>query len=282
MFGRTGQVAIEILRHAGQHRVVAVGRDQADLANPETCSNLIAESDADLVLNAAAYTAVDRAQAEPELAFLVNSVAPVVMAKAAKKSGIPFIHISTDYVFDGSGEKSRKEDDTCRPLGIYGQSKYQGELGILDTEAAAIILRTSWVYSAHGSNFVKTMLRLGKERQTLNIVHDQVGGPTAAQDIAKTLLEIAVQFRQAPEKRGIYHYCGSPDASWKDFAAEIFKKSALKTRIIGIPTSAYPTPAPRPLNSRLDCSRLLAQFGVARPNWQASLTDVLRELGELA
>ncbi len=282
MFGRTGQVAIEILRQAGQHHITAVGRDQSNLADPENCARLIAKSDADLVLNAAAYTAVDRAETEPEQAFLVNSAAPIAMAKAAQIRGLPFIHISTDYVFDGTGENSWQEDDTCNPLGIYGQSKYQGELGILETQAAAIILRTSWVYSAHGNNFVKTMLRLGKVRETLNVVYDQVGGPTAAPDIAKTLLDIAAQFRQAPEKRGIYHFSGSPDVSWKDFAAEIFKKSALKTKIIGIPTSAYPTPAQRPLNSRLDCSRLLAQFGIARPDWKASLTDVLRELGELA
>ncbi len=281
MFGKNGQVAREVLRHAGPHSVLALDRDTADLTDPDLCSQLVAENEIDIVLIAAAYTSVDRAEAEPELARQINSTTPVAIAKAAAKRNLPVLHISTDYVFDGSGGAGWQTTDTCNPANIYGSSKRQGEIGILAVHPKAVILRTSWVFSAHSTNFVKTMLRLGKERDGLSIVTDQIGGPTPAADIARTLINLAEHIVKGSDNDRIYHYSGSPDVSWKDFAAEIFTQAGLAPKITGIKTINYPTPAKRPLNSRFDCSRLHADFAIARPNWKIGLTEVLRELGEL-
>lgn len=273
MFGKTGQVAREILRHAGPHDITALGREQADLTNSAACAKAVLEYDADIILNAAAYTAVDKAESEPDLAATINATSPTAMAQAAAKRGLPFLHISTDYVFDGTGTDAWTTDNNCNPINTYGQTKRDGEVAILAANSKSAILRTSWVFSAHGSNFVKTMLRLGRERESLSIVNDQIGGPTPAADIAKTLFKLA-----ETSVRGIYHYSGAPDVSWKDFADEIFAQSGLAIQTTGISTSAYPTPAKRPLNSRLDCSRLLQDAGIGQPDWKSGLTEVLREL----
>lgn len=277
VFGKTGQVATELQRHAN---VVALGREDADLSDPKSCAATIAASDADVVVNAAAYTAVDKAEDEEALATLINGDAPTAIARACADKGIPFVHISTDYVFDGTGQTPWAPQDPTGPLGAYGRSKLAGEIGILAAGGAAVILRTSWVFSAHGNNFVKTMLRLGKDREALSVVADQIGGPTAAVDIAKACLSIANQLRE-DKTSGIYHFSGAPDVSWADFAREIFEQAAWKVAVTDIPSSDYPTPANRPLNSRLDCATLKTDFEIFRPDWRNSLADVLAELKEI-
>jgi len=277
VFGKTGQVATELCRYAD---VTALDRAQADLSDPTACARIIAQTDADVIINAAAYTAVDQAENDEALASVINADAPTAMAKAAAKRGLPFLHISTDYVFDGTGTQPRGALAASSPINAYGRTKLAGEQGIVTTGGTYAILRTSWVFSAHGANFVKTILRLGAERDALNIVNDQIGGPTAAADIAETLLKMAKTLHAGEGRSSIYHYSGAPDASWADFAGTIFDKSGLEVDITGIPSSAYPTPAPRPLNSRLDCSTLQKVFGIPRPDWHAGLDAVLHELGE--
>lgn len=267
VIGQTGQVARELQRLSGD--VIALGRDQADLSRPSTCAAAIAG--ADVVINAAAYTAVDRAESEPELAHLINATAPGVMAQVSAEKGVPFIHLSTDYVFDGSGETPWTPEDQPAPLSAYGRSKCAGEQAVL--EQGGIVVRTSWVFSAHGTNFVKTMLRLGAERESLNVVADQWGGPTPARDFAAALLVVA----QSPTK-GLYHFAGTPNTNWANLARAIMAKAGLACQIQDIPSSDYPTPAQRPLNSRLDCTRFSAQFGVQRPDWDAGLDRVIKEL----
>lgn len=279
VFGRTGQVATELVRRAQADMVLTcLGRDQADLSGPAACAAIIAASDADVVINAAAYTAVDRAEEEEALASMINATAPGVMAQACADRTIPFLHISTDYVFDGSGTDSWQPEDTTAPLGAYGRSKRSGEIAVRDAAGPHVILRTSWVFSAHGANFVKTMLRLGATRDEIAVVSDQTGGPTAAADIADTLLAIARAFHAGRGVTGIYHFSGAPDVTWADFAREIFAQSGLGCRVTDIPTSAYPTPARRPANSRLDCRELIRDYRINQLDWRNSLRDVLQEL----
>ena len=276
VFGKTGQVARELQRQAD---VIALDRSQADLSDPAACAAIVRHSDADVIINAAAYTAVDQAETNEGLATTINAVAPTEMAKAAAARGLPFLHVSTDYVFDGSGIISRKPEDRTAPINAYGRSKRAGEQGVVAAGGTYAILRTSWVFSAHGANFVKTMLRLGKERSAINVVDDQVGGPTPAADIAATLLKMAEQLH--PDNSRTYHYAGAPDVSWKDFATEIFLQAGLPVEVFGIPTSSYPTPAERPLNSRIDCTAMQNTFGIPQPDWRLGLTKVLQNLGEI-
>ena len=275
VFGKSGQVARELQRHAG---VTALGRADADLNDPEACAAIIAETEADAVINAAAYTAVDQAETDTKEAFRVNSDAPKAMADAAAKRALPFIHISTDYVFDGSGTTPWQVSDATGPLGVYGASKLAGERGVMDAGGAHAILRTSWVVSAHGNNFVKTMLRLGAERDVLSIVADQIGGPTPARDIADAVMGMARQLSTDPSKSGIYHFSGAPDTSWADFAREIFAQAGITCEITDIPSSQYPTPARRPMNSRMDCSKLATVFDINRPDWRVGLAQILSDL----
>lgn len=276
VFGRTGQVATELARLAPD--AVFLGRDQADLSDPAACAAAIRASGARAVINAAAYTAVDRAESEPELARLVNADAPAAMASAAAGLGLPFVHISTDYVFAGDGERPWIETDPTGPLGVYGATKLAGEQAILASGAQAAILRTSWVFSAHGANFVKTMLRLGAERPELRVVADQHGGPTPARAIAQACLTMAEAMLDDRSKGGIYHFSGAPDTNWADFARAIMAQAGLSCAITDITTADYPTPAARPANSRLDCAAIARDFGILRPDWQAGLADVLTEL----
>lgn len=276
VFGKTGQVATELQRQAD---VIALDRSQADLSDPEACAAIVRQTDADVIIIAAAYTAVDKAEMDENMATTINARAPTEIAKAAAVRGLPFLHISTDYVFDGAGTAPRIPQDLAAPINVYGRSKLLGEQGIAASGGTYAILRTSWVFSAHGSNFVKTMLRLGKDRDALSIVNDQIGGPTPAADIAATLLIMAGEL--TPDTSGIYHYSGAPDVSWQDFAIEIFKQAGLTVNVSGIATENYPTPATRPLNSRLDCSALENTFGIPRPDWRTGLTKVLQDLGEI-
>ena len=276
IFGRTGQVATELMRLAPDARLV--GRDEANLTDPAACAAVIRAVRPSAVINAAAYTAVDKAESDAGTARLVNTGAPAAMARACADLGIPFVHISTDYVFDGAGDQPRAEDAPTGPLGVYGQTKLDGERAIAAAGGQWAVLRTSWVFSAHGTNFVKTMRRLGAERPRLTIVGDQIGGPTPAADIAAAVLAMADAMRDDPAKGGIYHFAGAPDVSWADFAREIFALSGVSPQVEDIPTSAYPTPAARPANSRLDCAAITRDFGIARPDWRAGLSAVIKEL----
>ena len=276
VFGKTGQVARELQRQAD---VIALDRSQADLSDPAACAAIVRHSDADVIINAAAYTAVDQAETNEGLATTINAVAPTEMAKAAAARGLPFLHVSTDYVFDGSGSAPRTPEEPTAPINAYGRSKRAGEQGVVAAGGTYAILRTSWLFSAHGTNFVNTMLRLGKERGAISVVDDQIGGPTPAADIAATLLKMAEQLH--PDNSRTYHYAGAPDVSWKDFATEIFLQAGLPVEVSGIPTSSYPTPAERPLNSRIDCSTMQNTFGISQPDWRLGLTKVLQNLGEI-
>jgi dTDP-4-dehydrorhamnose reductase len=279
VFGATGQVATELRRQAPE--ATFLGRAEVDLSDPAACAAAVAASDADGVINAAAWTAVDRAEAEEEAARLVNADAPASIARAASARGVPLVHISTDYVFDGTGTRPWRPDDPTGPLGAYGRTKLAGEEGVRDAGGAHAILRTSWVFSAHGANFVKTMLRLAESRDRLSVVADQLGGPTPAAAIAEACLTVVHALAADPSKSGTWHFAGAPDTSWAGFAREIFRQAGRQVTVEEIPTSAWPTPARRPLNSRLDCSATEAAFGLSRPDWRRHLTDVLRELGAL-
>jgi dTDP-4-dehydrorhamnose reductase len=275
VFGKTGQVARELQRLAPDAQYL--GRDEADLLNPAACAAAIAASDADAVINAAAWTAVDKAETEEAAATTVNGDAPTAMAQAAATKGLPFLHISTDYVFDGTGDQPFTPDHPTAPLGAYGRSKLAGEQGVRAAGGNHLILRTSWVVSAHGANFVKTMLRLGATKDSLNVVADQIGGPTPAAAIAGALLTAAKAMTQGASG-GTHHFSGTPDTSWAHFARAIMAEANLPCRINDIPTSEYPTPAKRPLNSRLDCSAFTQAFGIARPDLREALKAIVKEL----
>ncbi len=275
VFGKTGQVALELQARAD---VIALDRTQADLCDGAACADAIRAHKPDAVINAAAYTAVDKAESDEETATLVNGAAPAAMAGACADLDIPFVHISTDYVFDGSGDTPWPVDAATGPLGVYGRTKLQGEEGVRSAGGTYAILRTSWVVSAHGNNFVKTMLRLGAERDLLTIVADQVGGPTAAGDIAAACLEIVQQLRTDPGKSGTYHFSGGPDVSWADFAREIFAQADITCDVKDIPSSDFPTPAKRPKNSRMDYSATHNAFGISRPDWRLSLSEILKNI----
>lgn len=279
VFGHSGQVATELRkRSSAAHRITALDRTAADLSRPDTCAQAIAEHRPDAVINAAAYTAVDRAEEDEAAAHVINADAPAAMAEACKGHGIPFVTISTDYVFSGVGTAPWQPGDPTEPQGAYGRTKLAGEQAVRATGCTTAILRTSWVVSTHGNNFVKTMLRLGAERDSLTVVADQIGGPTGAAEIAQACLSIAKALAADPTKAGVYHFAGGPDTSWANFAREIFAQAGLGCTVVDIPSSDYPTPATRPLNSRMDCSSTKETFGIPRPDWRDSLRDILKDL----
>ncbi|WP_420336486.1 dTDP-4-dehydrorhamnose reductase [Roseibium sp.] len=277
VFGSSGQVATELRERLPD--AVFLGRRQADLSTGADICRIVEEISPEAIINAAAYTAVDKAEDEEHLALKINADAPKMMAQSAARLDIPLVHISTDYVFDGSGGEPFPTDGKTAPLGAYGRTKLAGEKAIADIAPNHAILRTSWVFSAHGANFLKTMLRLSETRDRLTIVADQVGGPTPASAIAGACVTIASVLKDEPSKAGTYHFAGAPDVSWADFAREIFSQAGRKVSVEDIPTTAYPTPAKRPLNSRLDC-RSLSAFGLDRPDWKAGVADTLAKLGE--
>jgi len=257
VFGRAGQVATELQRLGS---VTALGRDAADLADPDACGAAVRAHSPRAVINAAAYTAVDRAEEEEPLATTINGAAPTAMAEACAALAIPLVHISTDYIFAGNGTRPWLPNSPPAPQNAYGRSKLVGEDGIRAVGAAHAILRTSWVFSAHGGNFVKAMLRLCKSRDTLSVVDDQIGCAD-------------------PKKSGTYHFSGAPDTSWCNFARAIFEQVGYSTSIKPIATSDYPTPASRPLNSRMDCEMTEQVFAIHRPYWRSGLADTITELG---
>lgn len=278
VFGRSGQVGHALAQMVG---VRCLARDEADLGDPGACGAAIREIGPVAVINAAAYTNVDKAEEQEALATRINADAPGVMAQACAGLGIPFVSISSDYVFDGSGCDPWRPGDVTGPLGAYGRSKLAGEQAIAAAGGTWAVVRTSWVVSARGVNFVRTMLRLGAERDVLNIVADQIGGPTPAQALAAGCLHMAKTLVSEPERRGIYHYAGAPDVSWAGFAREIFRQSGIVCEVRDIASAQYPTPARRPLNSRLECSATQRAFGLERPDWQRGLAEILQELREV-
>jgi dTDP-4-dehydrorhamnose reductase len=279
VFGETGQLSREL---AADETVTCLGRDQADLSHPAACAAAIRQAQPQAVINAAAYTAVDKAESDEALASVINGAAPGAMAATCADMGIPFVTVSTDYVFDGSGTAPWQPGDATWPLNAYGCSKLAGEEAVRAAGGTYAILRTSWVVSAHGSNFVKTMLRLGRERDRLTIVADQIGAPTPARDIAAACLAMARQLAEDADKSGTYHLQGAPETSWADVARAIFAEANITCQVEDIPTTAYPTPAARPLNSRLDCASLEQAFGILQPDWRLGLRDILKDLGDLA
>jgi len=280
LFGTSGQLATELRRRKGSIEIEARGRDVADFTDPDACVAFVAATDADAVINASAYTAVDKAEENEALARMINATTPGRLAKAAAGRALPFVHVSTDYVFDGSGETPFLPDTPTGPLGAYGRTKLEGEEAVRAAGGSHALLRTSWVVSSHGHNFIKTMLRLGAERDRLTIVADQIGGPTPAAALADACFAAASALLDDPTKTGTYHVSGAPDVSWADFAREIFAQAGLSPEVVDIPSTAYPTPAARPLNSRLDNTSFVDAFGMPRPDWRSGLADILKELKE--
>ena len=276
VFGKTGQVAQELALLSPKMRFL--GRDEVDLSDPGTCERAIGAFAPDAVINAAAYTAVDKAEDEEDIALQVNGRAPALMAKACQIRDIPFVHISTDYVFDGTGDQPFLPEQATSPLGAYGRTKLAGEDGVRAAGGRSAIFRTSWVFSAHGNNFLKTMLRLSETRDTLTVVGDQIGGPTDAGSIAALCLNAVETLKTDPNTAGTYHFSGAPDASWAVFARVIFEAAGRQVAVTDIPSSDYPTPAKRPLNSRLDCTSSAKVFGVGRPDWKAATKQIVATL----
>lgn len=277
VFGRNGQVARELARLKPD--AIFLGRDEADLSKPDAAKAAIEAIRPKAVLNAAAYTQVDNAETEQELAFAINADAPGEMAAACARAGIPILHLSTDYVFDGSRQSASAPYDPTAPLNVYGSSKRAGETLIEASGTTYAVLRTSWVFSSTGANFVKTMLRLSEQHKVLRIVADQIGGPTPAAAIAETSLKMLATIEKAPQTSGIYHFSGAPDCSWADFAQEIFRQARRDTEVQRISTAEFPTRAKRPQNSRLDCRSTWDTFGIGQPDWRRGLGIVLEELG---
>jgi len=276
VFGKTGQVACELARFDD---VTNLSRVDADLSDPLACAQAIRKHAPDAVINAAAYTAVDSCEDEEAIATIVNGHSPAAMAQVCADLKIPFVHISTDYVFDGQGTEPFQPSDPVDPLNAYGRSKLVGEQGVAAAGGAYCILRTSWVISAHGDNFVKTMLRLSEMRNALSVVSDQIGGPTAAAAIAQACITIAAQLReQGAAISGVHHLSGAPDVSWAELARAIFTLKEREVNVTDIPTSKYPTPAKRPLSSRLNCLKLTQVYGIERPDWRQNLSDIISEL----
>jgi dTDP-4-dehydrorhamnose reductase len=290
--GRTGQLARCLIAAANERNLplVAAARPALDLSDPESIDRILSACRPRAIVNAAAYTSVDKAESEIDLAFKINRDGAGHLARAADQLGVPFIHVSTDYVFDGNRLTPYQEEDRPSPLGIYGQSKRDGEIAVLTSNSAAVIVRTSWVFSPFGHNFVKTMLRLAQTRDYISVVNDQYGAPTSARDLAQAIVEIVQQIegRSHNNLGGIYHLTAAGKTTWYGFAEAIFAAWASRGRRIptlkAISTADYPTPARRPANSQLDCSKAARVFGICLPHWRHGLESCLDELaiGEMS
>lgn len=292
LLGKNGQVGWQLQRAlAPLGEIVALERKDAggDLADPQGLAAAVRAAKPQVIVNAAAYTAVDKAESEPQLARLINTEAPAALAREAAASGALLVHYSTDYVFDGSGSAPWQESDATGPLNVYGTTKLAGEQAIAASGCAHLTFRTSWVYAAHGDNFIKTMLRLAATRERLTVIDDQKGAPTGAELIADVTAHAISQTLQQPAKAGLYHLTAAGEASWFDYAQYVLalarqaRPQGVKTAAGGvqpIASSQYPAAARRPLNSRLDTRRLQAAFGLQMPPWQQGVTRVLREILE--
>jgi dTDP-4-dehydrorhamnose reductase len=259
----------------------AVSRPEFDFANPAAIDACFAMAVPSLVINAAAYTAVDAAETHEAEAKAGNHTGPLRLAELCAAAGVPFIHVSTDYVFDGAKGAPYTEEDATNPTGVYGATKRDGERAILATGAKAIILRTAWVYAAHGKNFARTMLNAARKTSTLRVVADQRGTPTAAPDLAAAILDIAAILRRdgwASKYRGIFHATGAGETTWHGFAGAIFEAAGLHPEVVPIATADWPTPAKRPADSRLDCGKLAGVFGLSLPDWRDPLPGIVHAL----
>jgi dTDP-4-dehydrorhamnose reductase len=279
--GRTGQLAIELLDRLPRdgHVIVAREAPELDLTDPPSIARAVEEVAPDAIVNAAAYTAVDKAESQRDLAFAVNATGAGLLAEAAARRDMPFVHVSTDYVFPGDGGAPYTEDAATGPIGIYGASKLAGEQAVLAVNPRSIILRTAWVCSPHGNNFVKTMLRLGREREAVSVVADQHGAPTFAADLADAIARLLPRLAAAPagdQAFGVFHLTGAPHTTWHGFAQAIFAEAAARghkvPRLSAITTADYPTPARRPADGRLDCGKIVRVYGIPAADWRRSLS----------
>ena len=293
LLGKNGQVGWELQRSlAPLGEVIAVDHDSkelcGDFTNMQGLIQTVRAIAPDIIVNAAAHTAVDKAESEPEIARTINALAPTLLAQEAKRSGAWLIHYSTDYVFDGNGDKPWVETDDTKPLNVYGKTKLEGEQFIRQSGCKHLILRTSWVYAARGGNFAKTMLRLAKERDSLSVINDQIGAPTGAELLADLTAHAIRTALLKPELSGLYHVVASGETSWHGYASYVIDiaQNAGESMwitpedVLPVPTSAYNTPAKRPLNSRLDTSKFQAAFGLTLPHWQLGVKRMLTEVLE--
>lgn len=280
--GANGQVGYCLTQQLqGKHEILAVDRDELDITDQSAVKQAVENFCPDVIINAAAHTAVDRAETEVELSEAINVKGPQYLSEAANSVGATILHISTDYVFDGQRSGKYKESDTTDPQGVYGRTKLEGERAVAAANDKFIVLRTAWVFGKHGNNFVKTMLRLAKTRDTLGVVADQIGGPTYAGDIARALIQIAEKIINGETvEYGIYHFTGEPYVSWCDFAKAIFAE-AISQNVLekaplvnAITTADYPTPAKRPANSCLDLTKIQQVFGIQPSDWQTALKNI--------
>lgn len=279
--GQVGDCLVQRLNKRNDVEVIAYDREELDITNSEQVSSTIARMKPNVIVNAAAHTAVDKAETDVEQSYAINHEGPLFLAKAAKEADALLLHISTDYVFDGAKLTPYSETDATGPLGVYGKSKLAGEQAVEEHCSRYAILRTAWVFGEHGNNFVKTMLRLGIDKPELGIIGDQFGGPTYAGDIADVLIIMMDKFSESnSDLSGVYHFSGAPHVSWYEFACEIFSQAmvhdVLKNapKVNKITADQYPLPAPRPENSRLDCSKIESVFGVTPSDWKLALTNI--------
>ena len=293
LLGKNGQVGWELQRSlAPLGEVIAVDHDSkelcGDFTNMQGLIQTVRAIAPDIIVNAAAHTAVDKAESEPEIARTINALAPTLLAQEAKRSGAWLIHYSTDYVFDGSGDKPWVETDDTKPLNVYGKTKLEGEQFIRQSGCKHLIFRTSWVYAARGGNFAKTMLRLAKERDSLSVINDQIGAPTGAELLADLTAHAIRTALLKPELSGLYHIVASGETSWHGYASYVIDIAQnagesmwiTPENVLPVPTSAYNTPAKRPLNSRLDTNKFQAAFGLTLPHWQLGVKRMLTEVLE--
>jgi dTDP-4-dehydrorhamnose reductase len=283
--GEKGQLArclADVTRGYDAYDMVFAGRPGFDLANAADAERHVVALRPDMIVNAAAYTAVDKAEAEPADALAINRDGAAAMARAAAKLDIPLIHVSTDYVFAGDKPAPYVETDATGPMGLYGQSKLEGEIVVREVTDKHLILRTAWVYSVYGANFVKTMLRVGAGKPELRVVDDQIGNPTSAHDLAAAIISVCQKTLDGSTRWGTYHMAGQGEVTWFGFAQRIFAAAGQSgfnaPRLVPIATQDYPTPAKRPANSRLDCAKLKAAFGVQLPPWTTSTDWCVKEL----
>jgi dTDP-4-dehydrorhamnose reductase len=285
--GKAGQVVTCLVERgtAAGHDMIPLGRPELDLGDPATVLETLRAAAPDAIVSAAAYTAVDKAETEVDLAYSVNAIGAGAIADSARSLGVPLIHVSTDYVFDGALDRPYRESDATEPTGIYGASKLAGEQAVLKAYAEnSAIVRVAWVYSPFGGNFVKTMLRVAKDRDEVSVVSDQVGNPTSAFDIADGILTVVVNLvaDTDPSLRGVFHMTAGGVASWADFAEAVFAASAVQggpsAVVKRITTADYPTPTKRPANSRLDCRKIAQTHGVILPDWHGALETVVARL----
>ncbi len=279
-YGQLGNELKELAEQKSEWKFIFTDVDTLDITNEPAVSSCFQENRPDFIVNCAAYTAVDRAETDEELARKINAEAPGILARVAKNNGAKVIHVSTDYVFNGESFHPYKEDDPVAPTGVYGETKLEGEKQCLAENSESVIIRTSWLYSSFGNNFVKTMMRLGAERDSLNVIFDQIGTPTYAADLAKAILDVIAVSEYAPGDfvPGIYHYSNEGVASWYDFATAVFKMAKINCKAAPILTKDYPTAAKRPHYSVLNKSKIKNTFGVTIPYWRDSLELCIQKI----